>query len=281
MTSTNYTPKQFLANTVLPSLPEVATALVKLLDDPNDIDFVRVEFLIKKDPAIAAAVMRQANSARFGLSTKVSSIFNALHVIGSANLRSIALGTSIASSMPACAAIDKASVVKYCELHAAIASDIAHKIRHKGGCDKNMAWLAGFICRLGELLICQVDPQASLAIEKLPHEPGGRWRRQVQHFRFAEGAVMSELARDWNFPEQVVSALAECANPMSNENPFREMSGVVHVAGIMADAICLGQPSSVVQSIVAPDVVEALSLNYDFLVTQYIEHAAIPLERSQ
>jgi HD-like signal output (HDOD) protein len=269
-----FTPKQFLSTTSLPSLPEVAAALIRLLDDPNDVDFARVELLIKKDPAIAAAVMRQANSARFGLSTKVSSIFNALHVIGSANLRSIALGTSIAASMPACAAIDKATVVKYCELHAALASDLAYKAR----CDKNMAWLSGFICRLGELLMCQVDPNAALAIEEYPHAPGLRWRRQIQHFGFSEGAVMSELARAWNFPEQVVSALGECAQPMSNEYPFRELSGVTHVAGIMADAICLGQPTSTVHSLIAPDVMESLSMDYQTVIPLYAAHAATPLE---
>jgi HD-like signal output (HDOD) protein len=268
-----FTPKQFLSTATLPSLPDVAASLLSLLDQ-DEPDFVRVEYVIKKDPAIAAAVMRQANSARFGLVTKVSSIGNALQVIGSSNLRSIALGTSIAASMPACAAVDKRVVVKYCEVHASIASDIAYQ----AGGDRNMAWLAGFICRLGELLMCQVDPEAALLIEKSPIAPAQRWQRQHHHFGFAEGAVMAELASSWNFPDQVVSALAECANPMSSEYPFRKISGATHVAGIMADAICLGLPSTTVTAYLGVDVLDALSLSQESVVTNYCAHATISLE---
>jgi HD-like signal output (HDOD) protein len=126
--------------------------------------------------------------------------------------------------------------------------------------------------------MCQVDPQAALAIEKTPIAPAQRWQRQHDHFGFAEGAVMAELARNWNFPDLVVSALAESFNPMSNEYPFHEISGATHVAGIMADAICLGLPSTTVTTYIGLDVLDALSLSQEKVVLNYCAHATISLE---
>jgi hypothetical protein len=86
-----------------------------------------------------------------------------------------------------------------------------------GGLDMDagqLAWLTGMMLRLGELLIGQANPQVLAEIEKLPHQPGERWQREMRLVGFSEGQITAELARRWNFPMQIVQALERTYDPL-------------------------------------------------------------------
>ncbi len=73
----------------IPRLPEVAALLLKDLDNP-DINQNKILDQLKKDPALAADVLKLANSPLFRLSeNKVDNLDRALLVLGLDNLKSI------------------------------------------------------------------------------------------------------------------------------------------------------------------------------------------------
>ena len=51
---------------------------------------------------------------------------------------------------------------------------------------------AGFLVRLGELIIAQKAPEQIPAIEQLPHHAGGRWQRERTLLGFTEAQVTAE-----------------------------------------------------------------------------------------
>ena len=80
----------FIQAVKLPVMPEVAQALIRTLTD-DDADVVTVRDIIAKDPALTTTLLRMANSALFGLSRSVTTLDNAVSVVGMAQIRARAI----------------------------------------------------------------------------------------------------------------------------------------------------------------------------------------------
>src|SRR5581483_6036491 len=65
----------------LAPLPDTATRLLALLNDPN-VSLQRVADVASRDVGITAAFLRMANSPLFGLRGRIGTVTNAIRVIG-------------------------------------------------------------------------------------------------------------------------------------------------------------------------------------------------------
>lgn len=74
---------------VLPTLPEMAIRVRKTADDPNSNLMMMTE-VIAQDPALAARMIKVANSAFMGRSVKVNSLNQAITRIGLSQVKNIA-----------------------------------------------------------------------------------------------------------------------------------------------------------------------------------------------
>lgn len=91
--------KQLLAGTGdLPVLPELAVKLMEELRAPN-VTAARIAQYIKKDPILATAVLRVANSALYGGRTEVSDLAYAMSRIGLMQTRNLILALVLRSKM--------------------------------------------------------------------------------------------------------------------------------------------------------------------------------------
>ena len=78
----------------LPTLPAVAVKLVELCNS-DDVTIREVAMAVQQDPALAAKILRTANSPLFGLRRTVSSIDRAVQFMGLNATLSLALGFSL------------------------------------------------------------------------------------------------------------------------------------------------------------------------------------------
>ena len=62
-------------------MPSTATKLLSLLDDP-DVSFSQIEGIIRYDPGLTANILKLTNSAYFGIPLKVSSVKQAMTLLG-------------------------------------------------------------------------------------------------------------------------------------------------------------------------------------------------------
>lgn len=71
------------------NIPSLKTTLLRLLKEINkpEVEFHRIEELLKKDVSITYKLLRFINSARFGLKTTVESIRHALNLMGESEVR--------------------------------------------------------------------------------------------------------------------------------------------------------------------------------------------------
>ena len=251
----------FFENVQLPTIPNVARELIATMKD-DDIPFEKVRAAISKDPALTAKLIRLANSARFGLPRQVASLDDAITMVGLNQVRTLALAACMSGVFKDAPGVDATAFWKESMATAGDAQWLARTL----GSDVQESWLAGFLVRLGELIIAQKMPEQIPAIEQLPHHAGGRWERERSLLGFTETHVTAELARRWHFPDTIVRALETADDPIAAA-PFCRLGGILHVATLLAE-IGLEEPMSPTETIASlpVDVIQALQLDAGWLV---------------
>ena len=81
-----------------PSMPGVAVKLLILMDDP-EISVAQIEAVLGQDPGLMANILRLANSAYFGMPSKVGSIKQALLLLGLKRLVQIVIASCVSAIM--------------------------------------------------------------------------------------------------------------------------------------------------------------------------------------
>lgn len=256
----------FLQSVKLPVMPEVAHALIRTLND-EDADVGTVRDVISKDPALTATLLRMANSAVFGLSRTVSTLENAVSVVGMSQIRSRALSICMANVFLLPQGLNRLEFWRNSLACAGYAQWLANSLKM----DEQEAWLAGMMQRLGEITIAQHSPRHLENIEKKPCPPGARWQRERHFVGFDEGQITAEIAKRWDFPEGVVQALRASGTPMEVPE-FSKLGAVVHLAGLLGDT--QGVNAQTLAQLPAP-VVQALNLDLDKLAESIPDADAI------
>ena len=250
----------FFASVKLPSMSEVAHALIRTLND-EDAPVAEVRNIIAKDPALTAKLLRLANSAQFGLQRGVGTLDDAITMVGMSKVRTLSLGSCLNDSFPTLPGLDPKEFWKASMACAGYSQWLAARL----GLDSQQAWLTGLMLRLGELLIGQAEPSTLKLIEQLPHLPGGRWEREKNLVGFTEGQVTAELARRWNFPKDIVHALQSSSDPTA-EHTFSRLGAVIHLAGLIADTPDAGPE---IVATLPQDVITALMLDAQWMQSHF------------
>jgi HD-like signal output (HDOD) protein len=248
----------------LPVTPEVGLALIATLDD-GETPMSKIQGLIAQDPVLTVKLLALANSAAFGLPRKVASLDTAMSLVGLSKIRTLALSACLHNAFSVPEGIDSTTFWRYSMDCAGYAQWLCGGLDEDLEVDRQKAWLAGLMLRLGELIIGQAVPAALAQIEARPSAPGARWEREKALAGFDEGEVTAELARRWNFPSDVVHALL-CASDPLIENPITPLAGVLHLAGRLADLPDAG--AMAIDQLPVP-VMAALALKYGWMKTDF------------
>lgn len=255
----------YLAKIALPAIPEVAMKLVKSLED-DVFSLAGVAALVERDPGITATVLRHANSARYGMPMRIENITDALRVLGLQNVRNVALAASVSQAFTFPADLSRDLFWKSCEMTAIF----SQRICAASSGDKYVAWLVGFILRVGEIMIAQIEPSAIRMIEEQPVQPGARWKRESTIFGYTEGAFVAALADSWHFPTRVVNSLMNVANPVADDIAFFDEAGAAHIGALLSDMKLAGISDPVVVSSTLPvNVIKALGIDTSAVLTIY------------
>jgi putative nucleotidyltransferase with HDIG domain len=247
----------------LPAVPEVAARLIATFED-DDIDFNRIAADVDHDPVLVAKVLQRANSAFFRLLRPVATVREALQVLGLNKLRALVVSTVLNDSFHTVAAIN---LDQYWN-HSLASAELARYIASPLSMDESLAFTAGLLHGIGELVMHAGMPEVMLAIDR---EAGllDEQRAAVQYeaLGYSQAEAGAELARRWRFPRRLTEALEQQHKPLEFEQP-EPLAAVVHLA--VWRARLHGQRAPTEQLIHSyPDAVgSALGLDPDLLVAE-------------
>ncbi|MGK5063525.1 HDOD domain-containing protein [Janthinobacterium sp. LB3P112] len=190
----------------LPSLPVVVLELLSSMDQ-DDTDVHVLAQKIELDQALAAKTLRIANSSFYGMQSKVTSIPQAVSVLGFHSIRTVVTACALTSSFaPVAGGFDFQAFWRH-SLATAIA---ARLLAPHLGINPETAFTAGLLHDLGTLVLVTRFPAEHALVRRY---------RQAHDCQMAEAElavigidhaqVGSALAAYWKFPEAIQQAVAE------------------------------------------------------------------------
>ncbi len=196
----------------LPALSPVALKLVELAADENSSAAQLVD-VIEKDPALAARLLKVANSAYFAPSLRVTTLSQAVVRIGFDRLRIMALSISLRDTFPLgkVGPLDYEKFWKVSLYRAIISRSLA---QHCKSANPDEAFVAGLLTEIGLLILFDLfikGKNENVSLELEPLEEMLSWERKqfgVDHRKIGACAL-----RFWKFPESII----ECQKLLTDE----------------------------------------------------------------
>lgn len=216
----------------LPPMPEVVIKIQHLISD-LDSDVTDLAAILESDQAVAAKVLKMANSAYYGMSGKISSIHQASILLGYQTLGEIitmagAVGL-LSGSMPGYG-YDSQELWK----HSLAVAFSAKMITEKKNKDLIYeAHTAGLIHDVGKIILDRyiLENMDRISVYMVQGEKSFLdAEKHVLGFDHAE--IASEICRKWKIPEKIGLAIG-CHHQPSNSHGD-ELSYVLHFADHIA-----------------------------------------------
>lgn len=219
----------------LPSLSAVVVELLTSMED-EDVDVHVLGAKIAHDQALTAKTLRLANSSFYGMPSKVTSIHQAISVLGFHSIRTLVTACAVSGSFPpgSNALFDFKAFWRHSVATAVCAKLLAVRLK----LNPDTAFTAGLLHDIGTLVLAT----------RFPAEYGQMLAHRRQHdcyiieaeqavFGLDHAATGSALAAHWKFPETMQRAVAEHHSDAVTGPATLQL--VVHAANTVAHALDL------------------------------------------
>ncbi len=257
-------------------MPFIATRVIRAVDDPKTTGNV-LAAIIETDPGITAWVMRVTNSAAYGRQRKVTSLPQAVTLLGFNELKNLVISASVRALYRTFGPVEKELWLH--SVAAGIASRLIAREAAKTMAAKTLreaAFLAGQMHDVGRLIIRTKMPQEYNAIEERSVELGGVGAEE-EVLGYAHTDVGSLIMQRWNMPNVI-----EAAAFYHHDLEMCEMLAAEHVSlvacVILADELAhrqgIGGPPNPLDNLSVPRALELLGINderFDSLSAPFAE----------
>jgi HD-like signal output (HDOD) protein len=214
------------------SLPDVAMRLNELIDNP-DTSIQELVEVVQLDAGIAATVLRLANSAWYGLPSRVDTISRAITLIGQKALRDLVLSTSVITTFKGISSefVDMRDFWDNSVTCGVVMRNLAQKA---GIRETERMFLAGLLHKVGRLAFYASRPV--LYRQVLQERKNGEAaiiaaEEVVFGFNFAQ--LGGALLRAWRVPSALDEVVEYQLDPLQAPNQLKE-AAIVHVAADIA-----------------------------------------------
>jgi len=217
----------------LPPMPQTVLKAREIMANPKS-DFKELGELLETDQAIAAKVLKLANSTYYGMSGKVSSIQHASVVLGHKTLGELITMGGVSSLLGKTLdgyGLDAGAMWKH-SLGVAFGSRIIAKKRSPALL--NDAFTSGLIHDAGKLILDQYIVERWDLFEEFMAD-GQRTFLQAEKeiLEFDHSEIASEVCNSWRIPKHMTIAIKYHHHPSDSHGS--ELAYIIH----MADAIAM------------------------------------------
>lgn len=248
----------------LPSFPSVVFEMVNLLGQP-DITVERLISSIQLDQAIASKILRLVNSSFYGFQGKISSLSQALVLLGFNTIKNAVLSISILDTF---SDIDKDRDFdpRLFWLHAigtgVISRVIGHQLKYQ---HVENLFIAGLLHDIGKLIIIKLFPEDFFQILK-------EVKKNDISIIEGENVVLGinhteiglETAKKWKLPEEIQEAVGFHHCPW-NAKENRAMSAMVSLSDCLCRALDIGNGGDSLVPEIDPKVLTILGIETIFI----------------
>lgn len=223
----------------LPALPEVVVRVMRMAEDPRS-DAQGIARVIATDQAMAARVLKLANSAFYGLPRRVSTLSEAVVILGFRTIKNLAIAASTFELLNREVAgywLQRGELWRH-SLACAIGAQLIARRAQLPVSEE--AFVAGLLHDIGKVAInLFVREQFDQIMERALQDriPFVEAEQAILGFNHAMAGGL--IAEKWNLPPQLVSVIKYHHQPSSS--PDKDpMISVVHLADLLSITMGIG-----------------------------------------
>lgn len=218
------------ALTALPPLPSIALRVMQVAQDPKS-SAAELALVVSADPGLTATVLRVANSAAYRRAQPVTSIQQALVLLGFMQARNIAISSSITGSYAPDAANALFRIDAFWRHSLAVALRASEEAGRSGRIDAPTAFTAGIVHNMGRLAMFYADPAGlDQAVAEAMRTGVPLEQAELEMLGYDHAEMGQQLGQKWKLPEAVCEAVGS----------HHTVSGPTTLGGLIAasDAYC-------------------------------------------
>ena len=217
----------------LPQFPENIVNLQKLLSDPNH-EVSEIAREISVDPSMTADLLKLVNSAQFMLPKRVDNIVEAVKLVGTKGVRNLLYSYGTQKVLG-----EKYSEMRTMWTHAYRAAFYAYILARSFRKKKELlddVYVGGILHDLGQIVIASLHPDLLDRIARVCREKGIP-AKLLEDFSVGlnHAEVGALIAKKWNFPDQLVSAIRYHHEPQRAPAAHRDIVNSVYLANAICD----------------------------------------------
>jgi HD-like signal output (HDOD) protein len=223
----------------IPPMPLVAVKVIELLGDPK-VTFKKLSAVIAKDQAVSARVLKMSNSSFYAPARKISSLDQAIVLLGENTLKSLVLAFSLKGISRKLGLVEKMQWED--SMGCAIGSRLVAKWFHT--VEPEEAFMGGLFRHIGRVVMNNIDPEKyQMVMEEAYNGEGSIAEIEKKYFPYSHGEIGAAVLSRWNFSETMVDVVRhheEFTGDESDDPEYLKMAATVNLADQMCQRLGIG-----------------------------------------
>jgi HD-like signal output (HDOD) protein len=234
----------------LPPMPTVASRAIKMVEDPGTTANELTE-LLSSDTALAARVMKIANSAMFSRQRQITTLNQAIMIIGFKALKGIVVAAALRQVNKNTGKLEKL-IWENSMCTAMCSTAIAKRLKKRYA---EEVFLLGLLHSLGQIVLL-AQPETLKDYDKVmgkirdEHKDYATAEQEV--FGFAHPLLGALVAKKWNFSGEACQIILHYKDPLDTPKPETESdekTAIIQMADLLAHAAGVGSPEGYPQEL--------------------------------
>ena len=216
----------------IPPFPQVAIQVLSVARN-DGMSMCQISDIISSDPAFCSEVLTVANSAAVPHRFPVTSIEQAVAMLGTSALKGLCLTVAARAYLGQSMAIGSLRAVWK---HSVATALIAHRLVLVGLIDDDTAYTAGLLHEIGRLALAVVNPRAyATLLDRHQGSPESILDFERELFGCDHYDLGQHLVTEWGLPAEF-GAVAGGKNSTEAQKARLDLANLVHISCRMADA---------------------------------------------
>lgn len=260
----------------LPSLPAIVMELLNHVDNEN-LDMQELTHKVSLDLALTAKTLRYANSPYYGAMIKVTTVQQAISLLGLNTVKQIVITAALSGCFPEnnCKGFNHKDFWRHSNAVAIAAKILAKRLN----LNTDVAFTAGLLHDIGALVLATKYTGAyeAVLLQRL-EQAGTQFETEKQLLEIDHAAIGEALAVQWNFSDTMIKAIAGHHQPDKPGLGF--LATIIHVADGIAHALGVTTTPDLVPPEVSGQSWESLGLDEESF-SQILAEAAAAFQKLQ
>lgn len=227
----------------IPTLPSVVSTVLNLLSDPN-VSANKIGEVISTDISLSTKTLKIVNSAFYGFSKRISTITQAVVILGFNTIKSAVFGVAVINAFDK---YKKRTSINYEDFwNHSLAVGAASRVlsRYINYENSEEAFIGGIIHDIGKLLLSQfASKQYEEVLEKVRYESDNKVFSDIEKsiLGFDHSEIGYFLVEKWNFPKNLSSIIKYHHNPsIVPDDRDKVLISIIHIANIIVKILGIG-----------------------------------------